>query len=174
MNEEDVQRDTEESDEEENQSTRRWRPNFNSWKADLQCNVAAWIRLSDVPFEFYNVESLLRINNMIGKMIKVDRSTSIYDKGGFARICVEIDLKKPLLTMYMNQVTAPEVDQRTEEVGSGGGRDEQPEKLTGDAGGPTIVTGDEASDDNPFGKIRIMRREFCGNLMPADLRKGSH
>ncbi|KAI9118997.1 hypothetical protein K1719_009672 [Acacia pycnantha] len=38
---------------------------------------------------------------MIGKMIKVDRSTSIYDKGGFARICVEIDLKKPLLPTYM-------------------------------------------------------------------------
>ncbi|KAI9106770.1 hypothetical protein K1719_022298 [Acacia pycnantha] len=38
---------------------------------------------------------------MIGKMIKVDRSTSIYDKGGFARICVEIDLKQPLLPTYM-------------------------------------------------------------------------
>ncbi|KAI9087808.1 hypothetical protein K1719_030138 [Acacia pycnantha] len=55
----------------------------------------------NVPFEFYNVESLRRLGNMIGKMIKVDRSTSIYDKGGFARICVEIDLKKPLLPTYM-------------------------------------------------------------------------
>ncbi|KAI9111670.1 hypothetical protein K1719_017360 [Acacia pycnantha] len=79
----------------------RWRPNFNPWKADLQCNIVAWVRLPDVPFEFYNVESLRRIGNMIGKMIKVDRSTSIYDKGGFARICVEIDLKKPLLPTYM-------------------------------------------------------------------------
>ncbi|KAI9121326.1 hypothetical protein K1719_008359 [Acacia pycnantha] len=79
----------------------RWRPNFNPWKADLQCNIAAWVRLPDVPFEFYNVESLRRLGNMIGKMIKVDRSTSIYDKGGFARICVEIDLKKPLLPTYM-------------------------------------------------------------------------
>ncbi|KAI9084222.1 hypothetical protein K1719_033893 [Acacia pycnantha] len=38
---------------------------------------------------------------MIGKMIKVDRSTSVYDKGGFARICVELDLKKPLVPTYM-------------------------------------------------------------------------
>ncbi|KAI9117849.1 hypothetical protein K1719_011264 [Acacia pycnantha] len=38
---------------------------------------------------------------MVGKMIKVDRSTSIYDKGGFARICVEIDLKQPLIPTYM-------------------------------------------------------------------------
>ncbi|KAI9108820.1 hypothetical protein K1719_020125 [Acacia pycnantha] len=78
----------------------RWRPNFNPWKADLQCNIAAWIRLPDVPFEFYNVESLRRIGNMVGKMIKVDRSTSVYDKGSFAHICVEIDLKKPLLPTY--------------------------------------------------------------------------
>ncbi|KAI9087981.1 hypothetical protein K1719_030311 [Acacia pycnantha] len=51
----------------------RWRPNFSPWKADLQCIIAAWVRLPDVPFEFYNVESLRRVGNMIGKMIKVDR-----------------------------------------------------------------------------------------------------
>ncbi|KAI9123813.1 hypothetical protein K1719_005113 [Acacia pycnantha] len=62
----------------------RWRPNFNPWKADLQCIIAAWVRLPDIPFEFYNVESLRRIGNMIGKMVKMDHSTSIYDKDGFA------------------------------------------------------------------------------------------
>ncbi|KAI9095389.1 hypothetical protein K1719_026423 [Acacia pycnantha] len=78
----------------------RWHPNFNPWKADLQCNIAAWVRLPDVPFEFYNAESLCRIGNMIGKMMKVDRSTSIYDKDGFAWIYVEIDLRQPLLPSY--------------------------------------------------------------------------
>ncbi|KAI9125222.1 hypothetical protein K1719_003838 [Acacia pycnantha] len=78
----------------------RWQPNFNPWKVDLQCHIATWIRLPDVPFEFYNVESLCRIGNMIGKMIKVDRTTSIYDKGGFAHICVEIDLQQPLHPSY--------------------------------------------------------------------------
>ncbi|KAI9116678.1 hypothetical protein K1719_012336 [Acacia pycnantha] len=33
-------------------------------------------------------------------MIKVDRSTSIYDKGEFARICVEVDLQQPLLPAF--------------------------------------------------------------------------
>ncbi|KAI9100906.1 hypothetical protein K1719_024030 [Acacia pycnantha] len=78
----------------------RWIPNFDSWKVDLQCQIAAWILLPDVPFEFYNVESLRRIGNMIGRMIKVDRATSIYDKGGFACICVKIDLQQPLLPSY--------------------------------------------------------------------------
>ncbi|KAI9112710.1 hypothetical protein K1719_016213 [Acacia pycnantha] len=79
----------------------RWCPNFNPWKADLQCNIVAWIRLPDVPFEFYNVELLRCIGNMVGKMIKIDLSTSIYEKGGFACIYVEIDLKQPLLSIYM-------------------------------------------------------------------------
>ncbi|KAI9117367.1 hypothetical protein K1719_011533 [Acacia pycnantha] len=70
-------------------------------EGDLRCNIAAWIRLPDVPFEFYNVESLRRIGNMVGKMIKIDRSTSIYDKGGFVRICVELDLTRPLLPTYV-------------------------------------------------------------------------
>ncbi|KAI9127860.1 hypothetical protein K1719_000853 [Acacia pycnantha] len=75
----------------------RWRPNFNPGRADCQRKVAVWIRIPDLPLEFCTVESLEIIGNMIGKIIKIDRSTSIYDKGGFARICVEVDLLKPLL-----------------------------------------------------------------------------
>ncbi|KAI9073489.1 hypothetical protein K1719_044528 [Acacia pycnantha] len=74
----------------------RWRPNFNPRKADNQKKVAVWIRIPDLPLEFCTVESL----GMIGNMIKIDRSTSIYDKGEFARICVEIDLQKPLLPAF--------------------------------------------------------------------------
>ncbi|XP_028781414.1 uncharacterized protein LOC114737629 [Neltuma alba] len=62
----------------------RWRPKFNPWKADNQRKIAAWIRIPDLPMEFYNVESLGIIGDMVGKTIKVDRLTSIYDKGGFA------------------------------------------------------------------------------------------
>ncbi|KAI9113785.1 hypothetical protein K1719_015036 [Acacia pycnantha] len=52
------------------------------------------------PWNSAFVESLEIIGNMIGKIIKIDRSTSIYDKGGFARICVEVDLLKPLLPAF--------------------------------------------------------------------------
>ncbi|KAI9081798.1 hypothetical protein K1719_036060 [Acacia pycnantha] len=111
MNEQDSQRVQEETDKEESQATGRMEGKPGALKfsvknilhgvCDLQCNIAAWIRLPDVPFEFYNVESLRRIGNMVGKMIKIDRSTSIYDKGGFARICVELDLTQPLLPTYV-------------------------------------------------------------------------
>ncbi|KAI9092494.1 hypothetical protein K1719_027622 [Acacia pycnantha] len=218
----------------------RWRPNFNPWKVDLQCVIAAWVRLPDVPFEFYNVESLRRIGNMIGKMIKVDRSTSIYDKGGFARICVEIDLKKPLLPTYLvfgeerpivyeglhnvcfscgkyghqkadcpmnksqNSSQVPEQDNINKETGGNGetrkekinrieadggkwlekdtnagitGR-HQTESSTGVIGGISVVTSGDDSDDSPFGKIKVLRRDFRGSLNgklgSAGLRKGDH
>ncbi|KAI9118871.1 hypothetical protein K1719_010316 [Acacia pycnantha] len=78
----------------------RWRPNFNPWKADCQRRIAIWVRISDLPMDFCMVESLNIIGNMIRKIIKIDRSTSIYDKGKFARICVEVDLQKPLLPAF--------------------------------------------------------------------------
>ncbi|KAK4270040.1 hypothetical protein QN277_023126 [Acacia crassicarpa] len=204
----------------------RWRPNFNPWKADLQCIIAAWVRLPDVPFEFYNVESLRRIGNMIGKMIKVDRSTSIYDKGGFAPICVEIDLKQPLLPTYMvfgeerpiiyeglhnvcftcgkygyqkhacptiqdhtnphghaqesvEPVTGGDGERMGSKVSDGGGSGvDQREKgkavegskvqpRTGSTvigGGRVEIFGGDENDGSPFGKIRILRRDFHGSF----------
>ncbi|KAI9108176.1 hypothetical protein K1719_021049 [Acacia pycnantha] len=78
----------------------RWRPNFNPWRADCQRRIAVWVQIPDLPMELCTVESLGMIGNMIGKMIKIDRSTSIYDKGEFARICVGVDLQKPLLPAF--------------------------------------------------------------------------
>ncbi|KAI9094751.1 hypothetical protein K1719_026557 [Acacia pycnantha] len=75
----------------------RWRPNFNPWRADNQKRVAVWVRIPDLPYELYNVESIRRIENMIGRTLKIDRTTAFSEKGGFARVCVEVDLQKPLL-----------------------------------------------------------------------------
>ncbi|KAI9102870.1 hypothetical protein K1719_023309 [Acacia pycnantha] len=59
-----------------------------------------YILVQHLPMEFCTVESLGIIGNMIGKIIKIDMSKSIYDKGVFARICVEVDLHKPLLPAF--------------------------------------------------------------------------
>ncbi|KAI9092519.1 hypothetical protein K1719_027647 [Acacia pycnantha] len=189
-------------------TVQQWRPNFNPQKADLQCNIAAWVRLPDVPFEFYNVESLRRIGNMIGKMIKVDRSTSIYDKGGFARICVEIDLKKPLLPTYLifgeerpiiyeglHQVclgcgkyghqknvcpvlvcqqrmpTSEQGEGKASADGDGGNKKDGGKEKVAGSNGSGKVSGDGDSNQNPFGKIKILRRDFRGQFNGADSRR---
>ncbi|XP_028769767.1 uncharacterized protein LOC114727234 [Neltuma alba] len=80
----------------------RWRPNFNPWRADQQKRIAAWIRIPDLPVKLYNVESLWQLGNLVGRTLKIDRTTAFSEKGGFARICVEVDLEKPLLPAFMH------------------------------------------------------------------------
>ncbi|CAN1194406.1 hypothetical protein LINPERHAP2_LOCUS42561 [Linum perenne] len=40
------------------------------------------------------------IKNRIGKMVCIDHTTLEGSRGNFARICVEVDLAKPLLSKY--------------------------------------------------------------------------
>ncbi|KAI9124209.1 hypothetical protein K1719_005509 [Acacia pycnantha] len=61
------------------------RPNFNPWKVNCQRKVAVWVRILVLSMEFCMVESLGMIGNMIRKIIKLNRSTLIYDKGEFAK-----------------------------------------------------------------------------------------
>ena len=78
----------------------KWHPNLNPQNTDTQRKIGTWVRIPDLPVEFYRIEALGLIGNMIGRTIKIDRSTSIYDKGGFARLCVGIDLHKSLFTAF--------------------------------------------------------------------------
>ncbi|PNX76780.1 hypothetical protein L195_g032739 [Trifolium pratense] len=40
------------------------------------------------------------IGNRIGRTVKVDRTTTTQARGKYARLCVEVDLTKPLLAMF--------------------------------------------------------------------------
>lgn len=40
------------------------------------------------------------IGNRIGKTIKVDKNTLSREKGKYVRLCIKVDLTKPLLTMF--------------------------------------------------------------------------
>ncbi|CAN1145597.1 hypothetical protein LINPERHAP2_LOCUS14763 [Linum perenne] len=76
------------------------------------------IRVSDVGFGFYivNFETvsdydramcggpwiviLQLIGDRIGKTVRIDHTTLEGSRGNFARICVEVDLSKPMLSKY--------------------------------------------------------------------------
>ncbi|XP_028769454.1 uncharacterized protein LOC114726901 [Neltuma alba] len=77
-------------------AVQRWRPNFDPWEAKVQKKIAVWIRIPLLPLEFFNVESLRLIGKLIGRTLKVDMITHTSERGRFARICIEIDLKKKL------------------------------------------------------------------------------
>lgn len=77
----------------------RWRPLF-SLSASLTKKVAVWVRVPKLPVELCNDKFLNRIGATIGTMLRIDKVTSIHSRGKFARICVEIDLDKPLISHF--------------------------------------------------------------------------
>ncbi|CAL8995128.1 unnamed protein product [Prunus brigantina] len=73
----------------------KWRPGFCPATAHIT-RMAAWIRVSAIHLECFDVWALKRIGNMLGKLLKIDALTTSQNRGKFARMCVELDLTKPL------------------------------------------------------------------------------
>ena len=81
-------------------SIRLWEPNFHLMTANVSL-VAVWIRLNELPIEYYNGKALHQIGKSIGNVLRVDTHTTTETKGKFARLCVQIDINKPLVTTIL-------------------------------------------------------------------------
>ncbi|OMO78091.1 hypothetical protein CCACVL1_14659 [Corchorus capsularis] len=75
----------------------RWKPNFKPSSASFG-TTAVWIRLPELPIEYFAEEELLQLGRFVGKPLRIDANTRFAMRGKFARICVEIDLDKPLVS----------------------------------------------------------------------------
>jgi hypothetical protein len=80
-------------------TVREWSPNFNPATDAIQ-KVAVWVRFSGLPIEYYDAKVLSFIGDRIGRTVKVDKNTLTRERGKYARLCVEVDLRKPLLAMF--------------------------------------------------------------------------
>lgn len=56
-----------------------------------------WIRLSYLRFEYYQSTLLFRISNLIKKTLRIDHTTEMAQRGKFAKLCIELDVSKPLI-----------------------------------------------------------------------------
>jgi hypothetical protein len=74
----------------------RWRPFFSLTDEKW---VVVWIRILKLPMELCNRSFLWRIGSTLGVMLKVDDRLSCSHK--FARICVEISLRRRLASHIM-------------------------------------------------------------------------
>nr|POE95451.1 uncharacterized protein CFP56_01494 [Quercus suber] len=81
-------------------SLRPWEPNFRPDLANVS-SIAVWIRLYNLPIEYYNAEALQHIGRAIGNVLRVDTFTATETRGRFARLCVQIDAEKPLVTAIL-------------------------------------------------------------------------
>ncbi|XP_052192526.1 uncharacterized protein LOC127801418 isoform X2 [Diospyros lotus] len=75
----------------------QWFPNFNPSDAAIT-HVAVWVRLPKLPEECYEEETLLKIGKLIGEeVVKIDHHTKSRTKFQFARLCISIDLRNPVV-----------------------------------------------------------------------------
>lgn len=72
-------------------SVKRWQPNIVASKAKENI-LAIWVRLSELPTEFYDHSILAKVGNKLGKLVKTDVCTSYTIRGRYVRICVEVPL----------------------------------------------------------------------------------
>ncbi|KAL8161267.1 hypothetical protein V2J09_012756 [Rumex salicifolius] len=77
----------------------RWRPNFFASEEKLRY-VAAWIRIPNLSMEYFDRGVLSMIGKHIGKVLKIDKTTMIGERGRYTRMCVEIDMEKPLISKF--------------------------------------------------------------------------
>lgn len=68
-------------------SLQRWSPNFVASEARPHI-TAVWVRLPNLPTEFYDALILQKIGNKIGKLVKTNAFTSTTLRGRYARLCL--------------------------------------------------------------------------------------
>ncbi|KAJ0974977.1 hypothetical protein J5N97_016942 [Dioscorea zingiberensis] len=73
----------------------KWKPNFQPAFEELSI-ATLWIHLHSLPSEYQDLESLEIVASKFGKMVKIDETTMIANRGSFARVCIEMDLSQPL------------------------------------------------------------------------------
>ncbi|KAK6773713.1 hypothetical protein RDI58_028951 [Solanum bulbocastanum] len=76
-------------------SVQIWVPNFMPNTKTHNSSVV-WVRLPQLPTEFYDAVILEKNGNTIGTLLKVDACTSAMLRGRYARLFVEIDLHQPV------------------------------------------------------------------------------
>ncbi|XP_061356962.1 uncharacterized protein LOC133301348 [Gastrolobium bilobum] len=87
----------------------RWRPFFDPYDESVT-KLAVWISVPGLPIQLYKLRTLWRIGNFFGRTLKVDRNSLrksdlgedlITERARFARICVEVDLRKSFLSKFV-------------------------------------------------------------------------
>ncbi|XP_061369206.1 uncharacterized protein LOC133312079 [Gastrolobium bilobum] len=79
---------------------RSWEPDFNVFQSPIN-KITAWVRLPGFPIKYVNTSLIKSVGTWIGNFIRLDAATTNLARGKFARICVEVDLTKPLKAEYL-------------------------------------------------------------------------
>lgn len=62
--------------------------------------LLVWVRFPALLIDYFEEDFIMKIGRQIGRPVKIDITTSLISIGKFARLCVEVDLSKPLLAKF--------------------------------------------------------------------------
>lgn len=77
-------------------AVRPWKPDFIASEIKIDSTMA-WIRFPSLGMEYYDKNVLMALASAVGKPIRVDIRTIEASRGKFARVCVELDLNRPVV-----------------------------------------------------------------------------
>ncbi|KAJ8765112.1 hypothetical protein K2173_010598 [Erythroxylum novogranatense] len=77
-------------------TVRQWSPDFRPSTSTMD-KILAWVRFPELLVMYYDDNVLRVLASGVGFPFRVDVHTSLATRGQFARVCVEIDLAKPLV-----------------------------------------------------------------------------
>ncbi|XP_039144885.1 uncharacterized protein LOC120282194 [Dioscorea cayenensis subsp. rotundata] len=72
-----------------------WRPFFEPAFTKLT-SAAVWVQLHNLPIEFWSGDTIETITSHLGNLLKIDDLTLSLTRTKYARVCIEVDLSKPL------------------------------------------------------------------------------
>ncbi|XP_050259267.1 uncharacterized protein LOC126704310 [Quercus robur] len=81
-------------------SIRPWEPFFKPEAANVS-SIAVWVWLHALPLELYETEVLKHIGEAIGKVLRIDAQTAMEVRGKYARLCIQVDMNKPLINTVL-------------------------------------------------------------------------
>lgn len=73
----------------------RWTPEFEVGKDSSM--AAVWVKFYNLRLQFYNESSLIRIGSAVGSVLAICPNTINLTQQVYARMCIELDVSKPLL-----------------------------------------------------------------------------
>ena len=77
-------------------SLRPWEPFFKPSMASVS-SITVWVRLHELPIELYETDALEQIGESLGRVLRIDVHTAMEARGKYARLCIQIDVNKPLV-----------------------------------------------------------------------------
>lgn len=78
---------------------RKWVPRFNA-SVEKITRLTVWIRIPCLHIEYFDSRFLNLVGQLVGKVLRIDNTTASAERGQFARLSVEVDLTKPLLSKF--------------------------------------------------------------------------